>query len=118
MVDSPPEKSAGQTTGDQTLLEGDGRLNRHGQRGGKGKKERGNGQTSLGKEPGGILEGGEGGGGTRTITGRENSKLNLEGQSLEIDQAAVRGLEHHHPIMNKLGGLGDRSNRQTDSDTH
>ena len=50
-----------------------------------------------------------------TIIGRENSKLNLEGQSLEIYQAAVWGLEQeHHPIMNKLGGLGERSNRQTD----
>ena len=46
--------------------------------------------------------------------GRENSKLNLEGKSLEIDKAAFRGLELHHPIMNKIGGLG-KSNRQTDS---
>ena len=41
----------------------------------------------------------------------ENSKLNLEGKSLEIYQAAVLGLEQNHPIMNKLGGLGYRSNR-------
>ena len=27
--------------------------------------------------------------------------------------AAVLGLEHHHPIMNKLWGHGDRTNRQT-----
>ena len=43
----------------------------------------------------------------------ENSKINLEGQSLEIAQAAVWGLEHHHPTMNKLGDLGDQTNRQT-----
>ena len=44
--------SAGRTTGDQTLLEGDGQLNRHGRRGGKGRKKRGYGKTTQGKEPG------------------------------------------------------------------
>ena len=46
------ETSAGRTTGDQTLMEGGGRLNRHGQRGGKVIKEREYGKTEMGKEPG------------------------------------------------------------------
>ena len=64
----------------------------------RGVKERGNGQTAMGKEPGRILEGGRRGGGDQNHhwTG-ENSQLNLEGQSIEIYQAAVRGLVQTPP---------------------
>ena len=66
----------------------------------------------MGKEPGLILEEGErGGGGTEPSLDGNNSKLNLKGHSLEIHHAAVRGIEQHHPIMNKLGGLGNRTHR-------
>ena len=37
------------------------------------------------------------------------------GHILEINQAAVRGMEQHHPIMDKLGDLGGRTYRQTDN---
>ena len=33
----------------------------------------------------------------------KSSKLNFKGQSLGISQAAVRGKEQHHHIMDKLG---------------
>ena len=36
------------------------------------------------------------------------------GQSLEINQAAVQGMEQQHPIMNQLGDLGDQTYRNTD----
>ena len=39
----------------------------------------------------------------------------IKGQSLESNIAADLGLEHHHPIMSNLWGLGDQTYRQTDS---
>ena len=39
-------------------------------------------------------------------------KINFKGQSLGISQAAVRGMEQHHPIMDKLGYPGVQTYRQ------
>ena len=54
----------------------------------------------MGKENGQILE--VGGGGPELLLDGKNSKLNLEGQSLEPYLVSVLGLEYHHPIMNHL----------------
>ena len=43
----------------------------------------------------------------------KRSTLNFKGQSLGISQAAVRGMEQHHPIMDKLGDPGGQTYRQT-----
>ena len=37
----------------------------------------------------------------------------IKGQSLESNIAAALGLKLHHPIMSKLWGLGDQTQRQT-----
>ena len=42
-----------------------------------------------------------------------NSTLHFKGQSLGISQAAVRGMEQHQPIMDKLGDPSDQTYRQT-----
>ena len=81
-------------------------MNRNGRRGGnRVKRERiranCNGQGTLVNLGGGR----RGRGGQNHHWTGENSKLNLEIQSLEIYQAAVWVLEQHQPIMNKLGGL-------------
>ena len=80
------------------------------------KIKRGNGQTAGVKEPGIIWEGGEKGGegGPEPPSDGKSSKISFKGQSLEISQAAVRGMEHHHPIIDKRGDLGGRTYRQTD----
>ena len=49
-------------TGDQTLLEGDGRLNRHGKRGGKGKKIEDTGKLHWTRNRGEYWRGEKGGG--------------------------------------------------------
>ena len=71
------------------------------------KRKRGNGRTAGDKEPGRILEGGEKGGegGPEPPSDGKGSKLHFDGQILEISQAAVRGKEHQHPIMDRLGDL-------------
>ena len=46
----------------------------------------------------------------------KSSKLHFKEQSLGISQAAVWVMEHHHPIMNKLGDTGGQTYRQTDTD--
>ena len=58
------------------------------------KRKRGNGLTAGYKEPGRIWEGGEkgGDGGPEPPSDGKSSKLNFKGQSLEISQAAVRGM--------------------------
>ena len=56
-----------------------------------------------------------GGGGPEPPSDGKNSALNFKGQSLGISQAAVRGMEQHHPIMDKLGDPGDQTYIQTDS---
>ena len=80
------------------------------------RKTRGNGRTAGDREPRRIWEGGKRGGegGIRTTIGRLHSTLNFKGQSLGITQAAVRGMEQHHPIMDKLGDPGGQTYRQTD----
>ena len=35
----------------------------------------------------------------------KSNKLNFKGQSLEISQTDVQGMEQHHPIMDKIGCL-------------
>ena len=79
------------------------------------KRKRGNGRTAGDKEPERIWEGGEKGGegGPETPSDDKRSKLNFKGQSLDISQAAVRGMEQHHPIMDKLWDHGGRTYRQT-----
>ena len=80
----------------------------------KEKKER-KGANCRGQGTRENLGGGEKGrGGTRTIIRwGKSSKLNFKGQSLDIIQADVRGMEKHHPIMDKRGGLGGRTYRQS-----
>ena len=74
-------------------------------------RKRGNGRTAGDKEPGRIWEGGEKGGegGPEPPSDGKSSTLNFKGQRLEISQAAVRGMEQHHPIMDKLGDHGGRT---------
>ena len=75
------------------------------------RKTRGNGQTAGDRESGRIWEGGKG----RRREGPEppsdgnNSTLNFKEKSLGINQAAVWGMEQHHPIIYKLGDLGDQT---------
>ena len=59
--------------------------------------------------------GGEKGGeaGPEPPSDSKSSKLNFKGQSLDISQAAVRGMEQHHPIIDKLGDHGSRTYRHT-----
>ena len=45
----------------------------------------------------------------------KSSKLKFKGQSLGISQAAVPGMEQHHPIMDKLGDPGGQTYKQTGS---
>ena len=52
-------------------------------------------------------------GGLEPPSDGNNSTLNFKGQSLGISQAAVRGMEQHQPIMDKLGDPGDQTYRQT-----
>ena len=75
-----------------------------------------NGQTAGDRESVRIWEGGKGRrrGGAEPPSDGNNSILNFKRQSLGISQAAVRGMEQHHPIMDKLGGIGGRTYRQTD----
>ena len=82
----------------------------------KRKRNRGNGRTAGDKEPGRIWEGGEKGGegGPEPPSDGKSSKLNFKGQSLGINQAAVQGNDHHHPIMDRLGDPGSQTYRQTD----
>ena len=112
---SPPEDPTGRTTGNQTLLGGRGQLNDTDGEEAKEKKERKRANCRE-KEPGRIWERGEKGGegGPEPPSDGKSSKLNFKGQSLEISQAAVRGMEQHHPIMDKLGDHGGRTYRQTD----
>ena len=110
---SPPEDSTGRTTGNQTLL-GGGRLNDTDGEEAKGKEREETGELQGTRNPG---ESGRGGEGEREDqnhhrTGKSN-KLNIKGQSLEIIQADVQGMEQHHPIMDRLGGLGGWTYRQT-----
>ena len=42
-------------------------------------------------------------------------KLNIKVQSLEISHAAVRGMEQHQPIMDKLGDIRGRTYIQIDA---
>ena len=79
------------------------------------RKKRGKRAKCRDKKPGRTWEGGEGGEGVPEppLDGK-SSTLHYKGQSLEISQAAVQGMEHHHPIMHKLGDLGGRAYRQTD----
>ena len=60
-------------------------------------------------------ESGRGGEGDRGDQNHHHSRKNLKSkftvQSLDISQANVRGTEHHHPIMDKLGDLGGRTYR-------
>ena len=111
---SPPEESAGRTTGNKTLLGGEGRLNDTDREEAK-EKERKTGKLQGKSNPGESGRGGEGGeGGPEPPSDVKRSTLNYKEQSLEISQAAVRGVEHHHPIIDKLGDLGGRTYRQTD----
>ena len=57
-------------------------------------------------------------GGPEPPSDGKSSKLNFKGQSLGISQAAVRGKEHHHPTMDKLGGPVGQTYRQTDRQLH
>ena len=52
-------------------------------------------------------------GGPEPPSDGNNSTLNFKGQSLGISQAAVRGMEQHQPIMDKLGDPGGQTCRQT-----
>ena len=52
LVNSPPEKSARRTTGNQTLLEGEDQINRHVWRGSKGKKREETGDMHWARNPG------------------------------------------------------------------
>ena len=57
---------------------------------------------------GNLGESGRGGrreerGGPEPPSDGKSSTLNFKGQSLGISQAAVQGMEQHHPIMDKLG---------------
>ena len=45
-------------------------------------------------------------GGPEPPSDGKSSKLNFKGHSLGISQAAVRGMEQHHAIMDKLGDPG------------
>ena len=59
--------------------------------------------------------GGEERGGEEPPSDGNNRTIYFKGQSLGISQAAVRVMEQHHPIMDKLGDPGGRTYRQTDS---
>ena len=81
------------------------------------RKKRGNGQTAGDRESERIWEGGRKGrrgGRPEPPSDGKNITLNFKGQSLGISQAAVRGMEQHHPIMDKLGDPGGWTYRQTD----
>ena len=67
------------------------------------------------RNPGESGRGGERGerGGPEPPSDGKSSQLNFKGQSLDISQAAVWGMEQHHPIMDKLGYHGGRTYRQT-----
>ena len=52
-------------------------------------------------------------GGPETPSDGNNSTLNFKGHSLGINQAAVGGMEQHHPIMDKIGDPGDQTYRHT-----
>ena len=82
--------------------------------GSRQRKTRGNGLTSGDRESGRIWEGGEReeGGGPEPPSDGNNRTLNIKGQSLGISQAAVRGMEQHHPIIDKLGDPSDQTYRQ------
>ena len=65
------------------------------------------------RNPGEYGKRGEGlEGGPEPPSDGKSSKLNFKGQSLEISQAAVRGMEQHHPIIDKLGYHEGRNYRQ------
>ena len=65
--------------------------------------------------PGESGKGGKGGeGGPEPPPDDNSSTLNFKGQSIGISQAAVRGKEPHHPIMDKLGDPGVHTYKQTD----
>ena len=51
-------------------------------------------------------------GGPEPPSNGKSSKLSFKGQSLGISQAAVRGMEQHHHIMDKLGDPGGQTYRQ------
>ena len=76
----------------------------------KVKRKRGNGRTVGDKEPGRIWEGGRRGeGGPEPSSDGKKQQTKFKGHNLDISQAAVQGMEQHHPIMDKLGGLGGRT---------
>ena len=71
------------------------------------------GELQEARNPGESWRGGEGEGrGPETSSNGNNRKTKCKGQSLEITQAAVWGMEQHHPIMDTLGDLGGRTYRQ------
>ena len=52
-------------------------------------------------------------GGPEPPSDGNNITLNFKGQSLGINQAAVRGMEQHHPIIDNLWDPGGHTYRQT-----
>ena len=71
------------------------------------------------RNPGDYGRGGEKGveGVPEPSSDGKSSRLNFKVDGLDISQAAVWGMEQHHPIMDKLGDHGGRTYRHMCSRT-
>ena len=109
----PQEESTGRTTGDQTLLEGEANGMTRTERRQREKEREETGKLQGTRNPGESGRGVEGErGGPDPSSDWKKWQTKFKGLSLEINQADVRGMEQHRPIMDKLEGLGGRTYRQ------
>ena len=99
--DGELKTSDGRTKGDQTLLEGDGRLHRNRRRGGilEERREDTGKMTWRARNRGESWRGERGG--NITITDGKHSNLNIETES-RVQIADALGKELHHPKLSKL----------------